>query len=373
MFLHVYKEITIQENYSSSNSAPSLKWWLGFLAIIVEGDGGGKEVVEHELLPTTLPQPLCPLPTLSIKLPPLHFYTVSVGVVDKLALYCSSVRDPIDNNPQAAAFLLSAILLLTTLAQTRCGLARGDPTQLVATLRVTELVGGVSMLYGMLLHQGAPARDMASPLPPLPHHTITVTKATLQLLRAVAHLDLQMFQSVLGAEGMSLQLRHIASYLLWYCCQADERDLLHQVIEVVGYFAVMHHDNQMMLQSGHMPTVLQQLCNLPFEYFSDPSLSCQLFPTLLACCHGNAENRVILEQELSYEIINLSRTLTGVWCISTILSHLQHSAQFSRNSITCPLLMCRRHTDLSPPPLLAYCPQSAAFIVSSLLMCIFLQ
>ena len=43
-------------------------------------------------------------------------YTVSVGVVDKLALYCGGVRDPIDGDPQAAQFLLSGIQLLTTLA-----------------------------------------------------------------------------------------------------------------------------------------------------------------------------------------------------------------------------------------------------------------
>ncbi|KAJ9582907.1 hypothetical protein L9F63_022743, partial [Diploptera punctata] len=43
-------------------------------------------------------------------------YTVSVGVVDKLALYCGGVRDPIDGDPQAAQFLLSGIELLTTLA-----------------------------------------------------------------------------------------------------------------------------------------------------------------------------------------------------------------------------------------------------------------
>lgn len=72
----------------------------------------------------------------------------------------------------------------------RCGLVKGDPTQLVATLRVTELVGGVSMLYGMLLQQGAPP----TPPPVLPLHTITLTRTTLQLLRAVAQLDLQIFQ-----------------------------------------------------------------------------------------------------------------------------------------------------------------------------------
>lgn len=60
---------------------------------------------------------------------------------------------------------------------------------------------------------------------------------------------------------------------------------------------------QMMLQSGSQPTVLQQLCQLPFAYFSQPSRSAVLLPTLLACCHGNARNRAVLEQELAYQVL----------------------------------------------------------------------
>lgn len=71
----------------------------------------------------------------------------------------------------------------------RCGLA---PTQLVATLRVTELVGAVSMLYCTLLHQGGPPKEEASLTP----HAVAVTSATLRLLKAVAQLDLKMFQVI---------------------------------------------------------------------------------------------------------------------------------------------------------------------------------
>lgn len=69
---------------------------------------------------------------------------------------------------------------------------------------------------------------------------------------------------------------------------------------------------QMVIQSGYMPTVLQQLCNLPFPYFSNPALSAVLFPTLLACCSDNQQNRAILEQEVSFQV--------GLICLSSSLN-----------------------------------------------------
>ena len=58
----------------------------------------------------------------------------------------------------------------------------------------------------------------------------------------------------------------------------------------------------MILQSGHMPSVLQQLCRLPFGYFSDKALRAILLPTLLACCHDNPANRAVLQKEMSYQV-----------------------------------------------------------------------
>jgi len=52
-------------------------------------------------------------------------------------------------------------------------------------------------------------------------------------------------QRVLGAEGISLELRHIVSYLIWYNSHhTANSDLLHEVILCVGYFAVLNADNQ---------------------------------------------------------------------------------------------------------------------------------
>ena len=55
------------------------------------------------------------------------------------------------------------------------------------------------------------------------------------------------FQSVLGAEGLSLAFRHIVSSLLWYCSQHSADELLHELIISVGYFTVNHPDNQVSL------------------------------------------------------------------------------------------------------------------------------
>lgn len=59
----------------------------------------------------------------------------------------------------------------------------------------------------------------------------------------------------------------------------------------------------MVIQSGEVPSVLQQLCNLPWQYFSEPSLTAVLFPTLLACCLNNDDNMIILQQEMSFQVL----------------------------------------------------------------------
>lgn len=246
-------------------------------------------------------------------------YIISVGVIDKLRVYFSAVRGPVDADRNSADFLMHSLGLLV--AMTKFMSKRNvtvfsgdkrpeDPTQLIFTFEVTELVGIVSLLYGMLLHGGAQGRSAAgehggagSPPTEMAPHTAGVILAGLRMLNHMAALDLRMLQGTLGEEGLSLEFRHIASYLIWYCGHMNSEELLHEVVLCVGYFSVLHPDNQAIVQAGQPPTVLQQLCALPFQYFSDPRLVAVLFPTLIACCYNNKDNTDILEQELSCALL----------------------------------------------------------------------
>ena len=120
---------------------------------------------------------------------------------------------------------------------------------------------------------------------------------------------------------------------------------------------------QVFLQSGRSPTLLQLLCNLPFEYFSNPRyaspvlpavvefvsaethcplcrLSALLFPTLISACFLSQENRAILSQEISCQLLvaflsshcsQLGTPSTGTtlayspeYCVCVLLHHLSH-------------------------------------------------
>ncbi|KAM9125259.1 S phase cyclin A-associated protein in the endoplasmic reticulum isoform 2-T2 [Pangshura tecta] len=236
-------------------------------------------------------------------------YVVNLGLIDKLCCCFLSVQGPIDDNSKIATFLQNATAVLHGMCQLCFAVSgrswpifdntRQDPTGLTAVLRTTDLVGVLHMLYCILFHGTISESNMASPKESYTENTIQVAIQSLRFFNSFAVLDLPAFQSIVGAEGLSLAFRHIISSLLWYCSQHTCEGLLHEVIVCVGYFTVNHPDNQVIVQSGRHPTVLQKLCQLPFQYFSDPRLIKVLFPTLIAACYNNPQNKIILEQEMS--------------------------------------------------------------------------
>nr|XP_055047819.1 S phase cyclin A-associated protein in the endoplasmic reticulum isoform X6 [Misgurnus anguillicaudatus] len=239
-------------------------------------------------------------------------YVVNMGLIDKLYGCFLSVQGPIDEIPKMAAFLEQATAFLHGMCKlcftvTSRSLSvfdnkRQDPTGLSALLQSTDLVGVLHMLYCILLHSAPPEPLSGGPEGPQGPYSPSVIQVALQGLRFLntfALLDLSAFQSVLGAEGLSLAYRHIVSSLLWFCSQHSSEDLLHELIICVGYFTVNHPDNQVIVQSGRQPSVLQKLCQLPFQYFSHPRLIRVLFPSLICACYNNQQNKVILQQEMS--------------------------------------------------------------------------
>ncbi|XP_050165335.1 S phase cyclin A-associated protein in the endoplasmic reticulum isoform X2 [Myiozetetes cayanensis] len=236
-------------------------------------------------------------------------YVVNIGLVDKLCCCFLSVQGPVDENPKIASFLQSATAVLHGMCQLCFAVngrswnifdnTRQDPTGLTAVLQATDLVGVLHMLYCVLFHGTIADPNTASPKDSYGTNTVQVAIQSLRFFNSFAVLDLPAFQSIVGAEGLSLAFRHIISSLLWYCSQHTCEGLLHEVIICVGYFTVNNADNQIIVQSGRHPTVLQKLCQLPFQYFSDPRLIKVLFPSLIAACYNNPQNKIILEQEMS--------------------------------------------------------------------------
>ncbi|XP_029552284.1 S phase cyclin A-associated protein in the endoplasmic reticulum isoform X5 [Salmo trutta] len=237
-------------------------------------------------------------------------YVVNMGLIDKLYSCFLSVQGPVDESPKMSAFLQQATALLHAMCKLCFAVTgrspsifdnkRTDPTGLTALLQSTDLVGVVHTLYCILLHSSAlPEPAAQGPQEPYAPGVIQVALTGLRFLNSFALLDLSAFQTVLGAEGLSLAFRHIVSSLLWYCSQHSSEELLQEVIICVGYFTVNHPDNQVIVQSGRQPSVLQKLCQLPFQYFSHPRLIKVLFPSLISACFNNPQNKVILQQEMS--------------------------------------------------------------------------
>ncbi|XP_008941419.1 PREDICTED: S phase cyclin A-associated protein in the endoplasmic reticulum isoform X1 [Merops nubicus] len=236
-------------------------------------------------------------------------YVVNIGLIDKLCCCFLSVQGPVDENPKLASFLQNATAVLHGICQLCFAVngrswnifdnTRQDLTGLTAVLQSTDLVGVLHMLYCVLFHGTISDPNTASPKDSYAANTIQVAIQSLRFFNSFAVLDLPAFQSIVGAEGLSLAFRHIISSLLWYCSQHTCEGLLHEVIICVGYFTVNNTDNQIIVQSGRHPTVLQKLCQLPFQYFSDPRLIKVLFPSLIAACYNNRQNKIILEQEMS--------------------------------------------------------------------------
>lgn len=135
----------------------------------------------------------------------------------------------------------------------------------------------------------------------------------------MCEIDLEFVQVQLG-DTFQTELFHILSHILTYCCTevtsiVDRseiggkgrliRALLDETVLLIGYFTLMNVKNQEMVQffNGRSPTLLQRLCSLPIQYFTDPRCKQVLMPTLISICYDNHPNKDILEKEMSTQMV----------------------------------------------------------------------
>ncbi|KAK0087810.1 hypothetical protein PV325_013994 [Microctonus aethiopoides] len=187
----------------------------------------------------------------------------------------------------------------------------------IGSLEMSEVAGAVGCLYATfaLSHQKCPS-PISGQSNCLSSVKLIAYRA-LQLLRIIGEIDLQTLQKLLGAEGTSLQWRLISSHLIARfhreplaetsnvaVATPSSIQILSELFNVIGYFAVNNVNNQMVLQTACAgPSVLQHLCTLPFPFYGDPRLASFTLPTLLAVIHKNPEATAVLSREMSYQLL----------------------------------------------------------------------
>ncbi|XP_047337958.1 S phase cyclin A-associated protein in the endoplasmic reticulum-like isoform X2 [Impatiens glandulifera] len=180
---------------------------------------------------------------------------------------------------------------------------------LLSAISETGLVCLPSLLTAVLLQANNHRFSSEQATNVLPSNFDEVATGVLKVLNNLALIDITFLQSMLGRPDLKMELFHLMSFLLSYCSSnwrvAVDRIglLLLESLSLLGYFALFHPNNQAVLRWGKSPTILHKVCDLPFVFFSDAELMPVLTGTLVAACYGCEQNKGIVQQELSTDMI----------------------------------------------------------------------
>ena len=188
------------------------------------------------------------------------------------------------------------------------------------------MLGGVSVLYGsIVLEQNSDNQHGGIKLSPAIERT---TMLILRCINSAATLSIETMQRILGQELLQvrsgLHFMHLNVVILEFSVIAClltsmvPEAIRHESILAIGYFVMGNKDNQLWVHQGEQPTILNQLCMLPFQYFSEPELKGILFPTLVSSLFLCDEAKEIVRNEVS--LIHMASYLTGSFFLRIIAS-----------------------------------------------------
>ncbi|KAG9439325.1 hypothetical protein H6P81_019490 [Aristolochia fimbriata] len=178
----------------------------------------------------------------------------------------------------------------------------------VSAIGETGLVGLPSLLTAVLLQANSKSSSEQGTYL-LPSNFEEVATGVLKVLNNLALLDINLLQKMLARPDLRMEFFHLMSFLLSHCTvkwrvATDQVGLLLlETLLLLGYFSLLHPGNQAVLRWGKSPTILHKVCDLPFVFFSDPELSPILAGTLVAACYGSEQNKGVVLQELSMDML----------------------------------------------------------------------
>ena len=186
-------------------------------------------------------------------------------------------------------------------ASTRCFLA---------AFKDASMIGLPSLITTVLLHTSQATVEEVDPSK-FPRNFTTSAYFVVKVLNNMAAHDYQSLQKIMGSADLKAESFHLLSSLLSYCTSlqsssngvSSSAKLLNEVILLVGNFVVLCPSNQSVLHWGKSPTILEKLCQLPFNYFFTDELQKVLNPTLLAACFENDRNREVTERNVSLKFV----------------------------------------------------------------------
>lgn len=180
-------------------------------------------------------------------------------------------------------------------------------------LRQSELFGIVGLLVSILLSEGRIQKSPNTQSVKLPQTVIALAVQAVRILNNVAQIDLATLQETLSS-GRQQELYHLMVNIFDYCTsrlgskssttpQAEETDLLHEMIALLGYHCLLNPENQKMLCYGEGQTLLAKLTALPLHYFMNEAGQATLFPTILATCFRSQQNLELLRCEMNLSLL----------------------------------------------------------------------
>ncbi|KAF3776689.1 S phase cyclin A-associated protein in the endoplasmic reticulum [Nymphaea thermarum] len=157
-------------------------------------------------------------------------------------------------------------------------------------------------------------------------------------------------QQLSARPDLQMEFFHLMSFFLSHCTSkwksaTDQVGLLLlETLLLLGYFALFHPGNQAVLRWGKSPTILHKVCDLPFVFFSDPDLTPVLAGTLVAACYGCEQNRGVVQQELSMDMLLSVLKSCRQGSLNSRLDHasLENSSMDDTSNANRPALESRR-------------------------------